>query len=209
MYGRRLSALCGHESPRLAEGMTGVLTSFYTYMRFTHRHGPRTRWRDAQGTVARPRPRRALPRAGAAPAPRRAARARVRARRPRSGARPGRASRARRPLPRAARARGGRARYAPSGTPNEPGPAKRRYELTPAGRELLRAWAKALKQTQRSWTPFSNGSKGGEHARTSSPSPWLPPAAASGAAGTAARTSSSGSRATSATSSRSSPTSRI
>ena len=30
----------------------------------------------------------------------------------------------------------------------EPGPAKRRYELTPAGRELLRAWAKALKQTQ-------------------------------------------------------------
>jgi len=31
---------------------------------------------------------------------------------------------------------------------DEPGPAKRRYELTPAGRELLRAWAKALKQTQ-------------------------------------------------------------
>ena len=30
----------------------------------------------------------------------------------------------------------------------EPGPAKRRYELTPAGRDLLRAWAKALKQTQ-------------------------------------------------------------
>jgi PadR family transcriptional regulator, regulatory protein PadR len=29
-----------------------------------------------------------------------------------------------------------------------PGPAKRRYELTSAGRELLRAWAKALKQTQ-------------------------------------------------------------
>jgi len=31
---------------------------------------------------------------------------------------------------------------------DEPGPAKRMYELTPAGRELLRAWAKALKQTQ-------------------------------------------------------------
>ena len=31
---------------------------------------------------------------------------------------------------------------------DEPGPAKRRYELTPAGHELLRAWAKALKQTQ-------------------------------------------------------------
>ena len=30
----------------------------------------------------------------------------------------------------------------------EPGPAKRKYELTSAGRELLRAWAKALKQTQ-------------------------------------------------------------
>ena len=29
-----------------------------------------------------------------------------------------------------------------------PGPAKRMYELTPAGRDLLRAWAKALKQTQ-------------------------------------------------------------
>jgi len=31
---------------------------------------------------------------------------------------------------------------------DEPGPAKRRYELTSAGHELLRAWAKALKQTQ-------------------------------------------------------------
>ena len=31
----------------------------------------------------------------------------------------------------------------------EPGPAKRRYELTPAGHELLRAWAKALKHTQK------------------------------------------------------------
>jgi poly-beta-hydroxybutyrate-responsive repressor len=30
----------------------------------------------------------------------------------------------------------------------EPGPAKRRYELTAQGRELLRAWAKALAQTQ-------------------------------------------------------------
>ena len=31
----------------------------------------------------------------------------------------------------------------------EPGPAKRRYELTESGHELLRAWAKALAQTQR------------------------------------------------------------
>jgi PadR family transcriptional regulator, regulatory protein PadR len=30
----------------------------------------------------------------------------------------------------------------------EPGPAKRRYELTAQGRELLRAWVKALQQTQ-------------------------------------------------------------
>lgn len=29
-----------------------------------------------------------------------------------------------------------------------PGPARRRYELTPQGRELLRAWVKALQQTQ-------------------------------------------------------------
>jgi PadR family transcriptional regulator, regulatory protein PadR len=30
----------------------------------------------------------------------------------------------------------------------EPGPAKRRYEITPQGRELLRAWVKALQHTQ-------------------------------------------------------------
>ena len=30
----------------------------------------------------------------------------------------------------------------------EPGPARRRYELTPQGRELLRAWVKALQETQ-------------------------------------------------------------
>ena len=35
-----------------------------------------------------------------------------------------------------------------------PGPAKRTYELTPAGRELLRAWAKALLQTQKVVTAF-------------------------------------------------------
>ena len=29
--------------------MRGVLTSFCSYMRFAHRHGPRTRWRDEQG----------------------------------------------------------------------------------------------------------------------------------------------------------------
>ena len=29
--------------------MQWLLTSFCTYMRFAHRHGPRTRWRDAQG----------------------------------------------------------------------------------------------------------------------------------------------------------------
>ena len=35
-----------------------------------------------------------------------------------------------------------------------PGPARRRYELTPQGRELLRAWAKALQQTQGVVTRF-------------------------------------------------------
>ena len=30
-----------------------------------------------------------------------------------------------------------------------PGPAKRTYAITDAGRELLRAWAKALRQTQK------------------------------------------------------------
>jgi poly-beta-hydroxybutyrate-responsive repressor len=36
----------------------------------------------------------------------------------------------------------------------EPGPAKRRYELTPQGRELLRAWVKALQQTRQVVTRF-------------------------------------------------------
>ena len=36
----------------------------------------------------------------------------------------------------------------------EPGPARRRYELTPQGRELLRAWVKALQQTQNVVTRF-------------------------------------------------------
>ena len=35
-----------------------------------------------------------------------------------------------------------------------PGPAKRTYELTREGRELLRAWAKALLQTQKVVTAF-------------------------------------------------------
>jgi PadR family transcriptional regulator PadR len=36
----------------------------------------------------------------------------------------------------------------------EPGPAKRRYELTPQGRELLRAWVKALRHTQQAVSKF-------------------------------------------------------
>jgi poly-beta-hydroxybutyrate-responsive repressor len=35
-----------------------------------------------------------------------------------------------------------------------PGPARRRYELTPQGRELLRAWVKALQETQSVVTRF-------------------------------------------------------
>src|SRR5258707_5983363 len=29
--------------------MAAVLMSFFTYMRFAHRHGPRTRWQDTEG----------------------------------------------------------------------------------------------------------------------------------------------------------------
>ena len=36
----------------------------------------------------------------------------------------------------------------------EPGPARRRYELTSQGRELLRAWVKALQETQNVVTRF-------------------------------------------------------
>jgi len=36
----------------------------------------------------------------------------------------------------------------------EPGPARRRYELTAQGRELLRAWVKALQETQNVVTRF-------------------------------------------------------
>src|SRR5436309_5592545 len=60
--------------------------------------------------MARPWARPALPRAGAPAHPRRAAGARVLARRPGRRARPRRAAGARRALPRAPRARGGRAR---------------------------------------------------------------------------------------------------
>jgi PadR family transcriptional regulator, regulatory protein PadR len=35
-----------------------------------------------------------------------------------------------------------------------PGPAKRTYAITDAGRELLRAWAKALRQTEQVVTAF-------------------------------------------------------
>lgn len=35
-----------------------------------------------------------------------------------------------------------------------PGPARRRYELTSQGRELLRAWVKALQETQSVVTRF-------------------------------------------------------
>ncbi|HET7744938.1 MAG TPA: helix-turn-helix transcriptional regulator [Gaiellaceae bacterium] len=49
-----------------------------------------------------------------------------------------------------------------------PGPAKRNYELTPAGRTALDAWRASLQSLQSDITDFlRHTQKGGEHARTS------------------------------------------
>jgi DNA-binding PadR family transcriptional regulator len=127
--------------------MPAVLTSFCTYMRFTHRHGPRTRWRDAQGRWhVRGRVERFLepalllllseqPAHGYELVDRAAVL--VPGEKPELGG-----------LYRVLRALEEDGLVLSEWDAEEPGPAKRRYELTPAGRELLRAWAKALKQTQ-------------------------------------------------------------
>jgi DNA-binding PadR family transcriptional regulator len=127
--------------------MPAVLTSFCTYMRFTHRHGPRTRWRDAQGRWhVRGRVERFLepalllllseqPAHGYELVDRAAVL--VPGEKPELGG-----------LYRVLRALEEDGLVRSEWDAEEPGPAKRRYELTPAGRELLRAWAKALKHTQ-------------------------------------------------------------
>jgi poly-beta-hydroxybutyrate-responsive repressor len=134
-------------NPSVAEGMGSVLTSFSRYMRFTHRHGPRTRWRDKDGHWhVRGRVERFLepalllllaeqPAHGYELVDRAAVL--VPGERPELGG-----------LYRVLRALEEDGLVSSQWDAAEPGPAKRRYQLTPAGHELLRAWAKALAQTQ-------------------------------------------------------------
>ena len=127
--------------------MSRLLRSFDSYMRFAHRHGPRTRWRDQQGRWhVRGRVERFLeptlllllfeqPAHGYELVDRVAEI--VPGERPELGG-----------LYRVLRALEEDGLVESEWDAAAPGPAKRRYELTSAGRELLRAWAKALKQTQ-------------------------------------------------------------
>lgn len=127
--------------------MPCLVTSFFTYMRFAHRHGPRTRWRDPQGRWhVRGRVERFLEPTLLL----------LLAERPAHGYelvdRVGELVPGERPelggLYRILRALEEDGLVRSEWDANEPGPAKRRYELTQAGHSLLRAWAKALKQTQ-------------------------------------------------------------
>jgi poly-beta-hydroxybutyrate-responsive repressor len=132
---------------RLAEERARLLTSFTSYMRFTHRYGPRTRWRDGEGRWhVRGRVERFLePALLLLLAERRAhgyelvdrVAELVPGERPELGG-----------LYRILRALEEDGLVRSEWDADEPGPAKRTYELTPAGHDLLRAWAKALRQTQ-------------------------------------------------------------
>jgi PadR family transcriptional regulator PadR len=132
---------------RLAEESSLLLTSFSSYMRFAHRHGPRTRWRDGQGRWhVRGRVERFLEPALLLLLAERSAHGYelvdrvpelVPGERPELGG-----------LYRVLRALEEDGLVKSEWDAEEPGPAKRMYELTPAGHELLRAWAKALRQTQ-------------------------------------------------------------
>jgi poly-beta-hydroxybutyrate-responsive repressor len=127
--------------------MSRVLRSFDSYMRFTHRHGPRTRWRDSQGRWhVRGRVERFLEPAlllllAEQPAHGYELVDRVTELVP--GERPELGG-----LYRVLRALEEDGLVVSEWDAAAPGPAKRKYELTSAGRDLLRAWAKALQQTQ-------------------------------------------------------------
>jgi poly-beta-hydroxybutyrate-responsive repressor len=127
--------------------MSGVVKSFDTYMRFAHRHGPRTRWRDSDGRWhVRGRVERFLEPALLlllAEQPAHGYELVDRAAELVPGERPELGG-----LYRVLRALEEDGLVVSEWDAAEPGPAKRMYELTPAGHELLRAWAKALKQTQ-------------------------------------------------------------
>jgi PadR family transcriptional regulator PadR len=122
--------------------------SFFTYMRFAHRHGPRTRWQDAEGRWhVRGRVERFLEPALLLLLAERPAHGyelveRVQELIP--GERPELGG-----LYRVLRALEEDGLVTSKWDAAEPGPAKRRYELTPAGHELLRAWVKALKETHK------------------------------------------------------------
>jgi len=127
--------------------MSRLLRSFDRYMRFAHRHGPRTRWRDEQGRWhVRGRVERFIEPALLVLLSEQSAHGYelvdrvaelVPGERPELGG-----------LYRVLRALEEDGLVTSEWDAAAPGPAKRMYELTPAGRELLRAWAKALKQTQ-------------------------------------------------------------
>ena len=128
--------------------MTRLVLSFGIYMRFAHRHGPRTRWRDADGRwhvrgrverfhepalllLLQERPAHGyelVDRLGEL----------IPGERPELGG-----------IYRILRALEEDGLVTSEWDADEPGPAKRRYELTPAGRGLLRAWAKALTETHK------------------------------------------------------------
>jgi poly-beta-hydroxybutyrate-responsive repressor len=136
---------------RLAEEIRGLLTSLASYMRFAdrhrQRHGPRTRWRDGKGQWhVRGRVERFLEPALLLLLAERPAHGYelvdrvpelVPGERPELGG-----------LYRVLRALEEDGLVKSEWDAEEPGPAKRMYELTPAGHELLRAWAKALRHTQ-------------------------------------------------------------
>src|SRR3954454_21729003 len=121
--------------------------SFPRYMRFAHRHGPRTRWRDQQGRWhVRGRVERFLEPALLLLLSEQSAHGYelvdrvaelVPGERPEMGG-----------LYRGLRGLEEHVVVTLEWDAAAPGPAKLIYELTPAGRDLLRAWAKDLKQTQ-------------------------------------------------------------
>jgi len=127
--------------------MWRLLTSFHTYMRFAGRHGPRTRWRDKRGQWhVRGRVERFLEPSLLlllAEQPAHGYELLERATELVPGERADMGG-----LYRVLRALEEDGLVRSEWDADEPGPAKRRYELTSAGHELLRAWAKALRETQ-------------------------------------------------------------
>ena len=127
--------------------MTALLTSFCIYMRFAHRHGPRTRWRDADGRWhVRGRVERFLEPALLLLLAEQSAHGYelvdraaelVPGERPELGG-----------LYRVLRALEEDGLVRSEWHADAPGPARRTYELTAAGRRLLDEWAAALQRSR-------------------------------------------------------------